>query len=110
MKNPERAHYPALSQAELRALYRANPTRPMRRLVWEIYCLHVVIKTACSVVRAHRLQDHLIPGGFDYVLEELADVLRAETYVHENAPSLHDIKEKRRYHDSVKKRNKKSYR
>ncbi|WP_413705610.1 hypothetical protein [Ralstonia sp. Ralssp110] len=110
MKNPERKNYPALTQAEIRALYQESPTRPMRRLVWEIYCLHTVIKTAGAVVRAHRMQDQLIPGGFDYVLGELAEVLRDERYVHENLPSLHQIKEKRRHRNSTKKRNKKVYR
>ncbi|WP_426400897.1 hypothetical protein ACN9M1_26570 (plasmid) [Ralstonia sp. R-29] len=57
MKNPERKNYPALTQAEIRALYQESPTRPMRRLVWDIYCLHTVIKTAGAVVRARRMQD-----------------------------------------------------
>ncbi|MHA6823946.1 hypothetical protein ACQUKI_20780 [Ralstonia pseudosolanacearum] len=108
MKNPERKNYPALSQAGIRDLYDANPTPAMRRLVWEIYCLHIVIKTAGAVVRAHRMRDQLIPGGIDYLLNELAEVLHDECYVHENMPSMHDIQEQRRNRTSTKKRNKKS--
>lgn len=110
MKNTERARYAALTQAEIRSLYQANPTKQMRRLVWEIYCLHVVAKTACAVVRAHRMRDQLIPGGFEHVLKELEDVLQAETYVRENLPSLHIIKEKRRFRYSTKKRNQRVFR
>lgn len=110
MKNPERKNYPALSQAEIRALYQENPTRAMRRLVWEIYCLHVVIKSAGAVIRARRMQDQLIPGGFDYVLDELAKALEPEIYVHENFPSMHEIYERRKARTSTKKRNKKVYR
>ncbi|MFV8598601.1 hypothetical protein [Ralstonia pseudosolanacearum] len=110
MKNPERKNYPALTQAEIRALYQANPTRAMRRLVWEIYCLHVVIKTAGAVIRARRIQDQLIPGGFDYVLDELATVLEPEIYIRENFPPMQDIYEKRQARTSTKKRNKKVYR
>ncbi|WP_426400975.1 hypothetical protein ACN9M1_27775 (plasmid) [Ralstonia sp. R-29] len=110
MNNPERKNYPALTQAEIRALYQANPTRAMRRLVWEIYCLHVVIKKAGAVIRARRMQDQLIPGGFDYVLDELAKVLETEIYLHENLPSMHAIYEKRQARTSTKKRNKKAYR
>lgn len=110
MHNPERANYPALTHADLRALYRAEPTRTVRRLVWEIYCLHVVIKTAGAVVRCRRLGGAVIPGGLDYVLDELARVLQAETYIHENFPSLMDIQEKRRLRYNTKKRNHKVYR
>lgn len=110
MKNPERAHYPALTQAEIRALYQACPTVPMRRLVWEIYCLHVVVKKACSVARCRNLGPTAMPGALDYLLGELADLLQDELYVRENLPSLHIIKEKRRSRTSTKKRNKKAYR
>lgn len=110
MKNPERATYPALTQADIRALYESNPTRPMRRLVWEIYCLHVVIKTAGQVVRCRNLGDATMPGALEYMLDELAVVLQGELYLHENLPPLHVIKEKRRHRNSTKKRNKKVYR
>jgi hypothetical protein len=91
MKNPERAHYPALSQAELRALYDAEPTRTVKRLVWEIYCLHIVIKTAKAVDMTR--QD--LPENFQYALAELHEVLKAEHYVHENLPSMHRFHEGR---------------
>lgn len=110
MKNPERETYPALTQREIRALYQACPTVPMRRLVWEIYCLHAVVKTAGSVIRCRNMGPAAMPGALDYMLDELADVLRTETYLHENLPSLHDIKERRRHRTSTKKRNKKAYR
>lgn len=110
MDNTERKNYPPLTQAEIRALYLANPTPPMRRLVWEIYCLHVVAKTAGAVVRARRMQHLMPPGGFDVMLDELARVLEAETYIHENLPSLHIIKEKRRFRYSTKKRNQRVFR
>ena len=84
MKNPERAHYPALTQAEIRALYQACPTVPMRRLVWEIYCLHVVVKKACSVARCRNVGPTAMPGARDYPLGELPDMLQDEIYVHEH--------------------------
>jgi hypothetical protein len=62
MQNPERKRYPPLTQAEIRAIYADNPTVGVRRLVWEIYCLHVVVKTAGAVARARGLKDQLIPG------------------------------------------------
>lgn len=73
-------------------------------------CLHVVIKTAGAVIRARRMQDQLIPGGFDYVLDELATVLEPEIYIRENFPSMNSIYEKRRARTSTKKRNKRVYR
>lgn len=110
MQNTERAKYPALSQADIRAIYYASPTPAVRRLVWEIYCLHVVAKTAGAVVRARHMQHLMPPGGFDLVLDELARVLKAESYIHENFPPMHQIYEKRRAATSTKKRNKKAYR
>lgn len=110
MQNSERERYPALSQAEIRAIYYANPTPAVRRLVWEIYCLHVVAKTAGAVVRARHMQHLMPPGGFDYVLDELARVLKSETYIRESFPPMHRIYEKRRAAHSTKKRNKKAFR
>jgi len=110
MNNSERARYPALTQADIRAIYYANPTRGVCRLVWEIYCLHVVAKTAGAVVRARGMQHLMPPGGFDMVLDELARVLEPETYIHESFPSMHHIHEKRQAASSTKKRNKKVYR
>lgn len=110
MQNPERKRYPPLTQAEIRAIYADNPTLGVRRLVWEIYCLHVVVKTAGAVIRARGLKGHLIPGGFDYVLDELARVLDGEVCLQENLPSLHIIHEKRRYRYSTKKRNQRVFR
>lgn len=110
MNNSERERYPALSQAQIRAIYYAYPTPAVRRLVWEIYCLHVVAKTAGAVVRARGMQHLMPPGGFDMVLDELARVLRPETYIHESFPPMHAIHEKRQAASSTKKRNKKAYR
>lgn len=110
MNNSERANYPALTHADLRALYRAEPTPTVRRLVWEIYCLHVVVKTAGAVIRCRSLGGAVMPGGLDYVLDELARVLQAETYIHENFQSLMAIHEKRRLRYSTKKRNKRAFR
>ncbi|MGC8213071.1 hypothetical protein [Ralstonia pseudosolanacearum] len=110
MNNPERANYPPLHRADLRAMYEAEPTPVVRRLVWEIYCLHVVVKTAGAVIRCRRLGGAAIPGALDFTLDELARVLQAETYIHENFRSLTDIQEKRRLRTSTKKRNKKSFR
>jgi len=110
MNNSERAKYPALTQADLRAIYYENPTPAVRRLVWEIYCLHVVVKTAGAVIRARRMRGQLLPGGFEHVLDELARVLEPESYILENLPSLHHIQEKRRWQTSTKKRNKKEFR
>jgi len=110
MQNPERKHYPPLTQAEIRAIYAENRTPGVRRLVWEIYFLHVVVKTAGAVIRARRLKDQLIPGGFEYVLDELARVLEGEVSLQENLPSLHTIHEKRRYRYSTKKRNQRVFR
>ncbi len=110
MNNPERANYPALTRADLRALYEAEPTPVVRRLVWEIYCLHVVVKTAGSVIRARGMKDLMVPGGFEYVLDELARVLKSEAYIHENFRSLTDIHEKRRLRTSTKKRNHRAFR
>ncbi|MDE4924383.1 hypothetical protein PQH03_07050 [Ralstonia insidiosa] len=110
MNNSERERYPALSQAQIRAIYHAYPTPAVRRLVWEIYCLHVVAKTAGAVVRARGMQHLMPPGGFDMVLDELARVLKPETYIHENFPPMHAIHEKRKAASSTKKRNKKAYR
>ncbi|MDO3615385.1 hypothetical protein Q3O97_05965 [Ralstonia pseudosolanacearum] len=110
MNNPERAHYPALTRADLRALYAAEPTPVVRRLVWEIYCLQVVVKTAGAVIRCRNLGGAVMPGGLDFVLDELARVLQTEIYIHENFRSLMDIHEKRRLRTSTKKRNKKAFR
>lgn len=110
MKNLERKNYPALTQAEIRALYQANPTPATRRLVWGIYSLQVAIKTAGAVIRVCRMQDQLIPRGFDYVLDELATVLEPEIYILENFPLMNSIYEKRRARTSTKKRNKRVYR
>jgi len=86
MKNPERTRYPALSQAELRALYEAQPTKVVLRLVWEIYCLQFVVKKASAVDRVRN--DQTSPN-FPHALLSLHEALEAETYVHENLPSLH---------------------
>ncbi|MDB0544339.1 hypothetical protein LBW62_24190, partial [Ralstonia solanacearum] len=110
MHNPERTNYPALTHADLRAIYQSDPSPAVRRLVWEIYCLHIVIKTAGSVVRARGMRNLMIPGGFELVLDELARVLQTETYIHENFRSLMDIHEKRRLRSSTKKRNKRAFR
>ncbi len=72
MHNPERANYPALTRADLRAIYHSDPSLAVRRLVWEIYCLHVVVKTAGAVIKARGMKDLMVPGGFELVLDELA--------------------------------------
>ncbi|MBY4717470.1 hypothetical protein [Ralstonia mannitolilytica] len=99
MKNPERSRYPALIQADLRALYDAEPTPTVRRLIWEIYCLHIVIKTARVVDMTRRD----LPQNFQYALGELHEVLKAERYVHENLPSMHRFHEARKDRKRPKK-------
>jgi hypothetical protein len=77
--------YPPLTKGQLRAIYEDAPTRPVKRLLWEIHRLRAVVLLAHDFVRSidrHRHSNTLTTGSYD-ALDRLRSALDREPAVRE---------------------------
>ena len=78
--------FPSLTREQLRAIWERNPLPVVRRLLWEVYRLRVVVLRTSGFVRMLRHQgDHerLAPMS-KTLLTSVEEVLRDESVVKED--------------------------
>jgi hypothetical protein len=84
---PAMPRYRPLTSEQLRAIYEANPTPAVKRLLWEIHRLRASVLRADDFVRAlerHKGESRLDPGS-GIALTSLREALREEPVVKEEA-------------------------
>jgi hypothetical protein len=96
---PDKSKFPPLTSDQLRAIYEANPLPVVRRLLWEIFRLRVVVNHANSFLRMaiyHKSDQRLDPHSKS-AFNNLRALVEAEPVVKEDdARRLDEPSTKRR--------------